>query len=98
MSPGLPWQFAFRAVAVSTGLTLLLIVVLAGAFGGRVGVRIAPQQSRVVAWLLAATLAITMLWGFSGSLGWPGWWGPAVALMFVAGVWLGGIRHTADRS
>ena len=26
MPPGLPWQFAFRAAAVVTGLTLLLIV------------------------------------------------------------------------
>ena len=25
MPPGLPWQFAFRAAAVVTGLTLLLI-------------------------------------------------------------------------
>ena len=26
MRPGLPWQFAIRAIAVVTGLTLLLVV------------------------------------------------------------------------
>ena len=31
MPAGLPWQFGFRAVAVITGLTLLLIVDVHGA-------------------------------------------------------------------
>ena len=31
MAPGLPWQFLLRAIAVITGLTLLLLVDVRGA-------------------------------------------------------------------
>lgn len=94
---GIPLGATPRETTPGEYLALLLIAAVAAAIGRLVAVNAAPQHGRAVAWMLAITLAIIMLWGFSGSPGWPSWWGPAVASTFGTGVWLGGIRTQPTR-
>ena len=69
---------------------LLLLAGGAAAFGGRTATRVALGQSRVPVWGVCVTLAIAMLWGFSGRNSWPAWWGGAVATAMVVGGYIGG--------
>lgn len=94
---GIPLGATPRETTRGEYLVLLLIVILAAVIGGRVAAKTAPQQRRAVTWILAAMLATIMLQGFSGSPGWPAWWGPTVALTFGVGIWLGAIRTPPTR-
>lgn len=69
---------------------LLLLAGVAAAAGGRTATGVAPGQGRVAAWGVGATVAVAMVWGFSGRNSWPEWWGAAVASVMVAGSCVGG--------
>lgn len=76
---------------------LLLLAVVAAAAGGWTASRLAAGQGRVLTLGVGATLAVVMVWGFSGRNSWPVWWGPAVASAMVAGSCVGGSRRPPRR-
>src|SRR5688572_10072722 len=64
-----------------TGSQYGILLVVAGgaaAVGGRTAARVAREHARVSVWGVCGTLAVLMLWGFSGRNSWPEWWGGAV--------------------
>lgn len=83
-SPGPPGLAYF---ALNLGFALL-----AAAVAGWVAARVARTRVRSTALVLAATLAVLALWGFSKPASqWPGWYPPVLALVAVTGVFLGAV-------
>jgi hypothetical protein len=89
---GIPLGMTPRQATAGEYLALLIICGTAATIGGRVAARRShAQYSRAVVLVLAATLAMFMLWGFSDpASSWPRWWGPTIAATFAAGACLGG--------
>ncbi len=75
---------------------LLTIAAVGAAVGAQLTARLARSDASLALLGLALGLAATYWWGFrGGSLAWPEWWAPTVALAAVLGVWAGtlGIRR-----
>jgi hypothetical protein len=83
--------------AVENG-ALLLLVAIAAAMGGRVTAWVARGARSIAVALVAAVLALTMLWGFAGRNAWPGWWGPVVAAVMAGGACAGGLLGRSRRA
>ena len=91
---GIPLGATPREPTPGEYLGLILIALVGAVIGGRVAARVARHHRRAVTLVLAATLGIVMLRGFSAPASqWPGWWAPAIAAAFAAGACLGGLSR-----
>ena len=90
---GIPLGMTPREPTLGEYLVLLLVAGVSAAIGGRLAARRAdPQHGREVVLVLAAAVAVLMLWGFSGPAShWPRWCPPTLALFFAAGICGGGL-------
>jgi hypothetical protein len=87
---GIPLGSQPRALTPLDNVVLLTLAVVAAAVGGRAASRLNPSGRVASVGAVCVALALGAIWGFYGSVGWPPWWGAAMALAMSAGAWYGG--------